>query len=218
MVYFFVPNCVYMAKTALAERMVLQHEESAPNLPVEALNDKKGSTGLNTGFDSARTQISEPVFEENGQNTDIVPANIEREEKNTKENKKIKENVIGVLEIPKIKAKYPIIANTTKETLKLSVAAYAGNINEVGNFVIAGHNYKNGFAFGKLDRIQIGDEIIVGGERYTVFDIFIVSADEIGEVISQATNNQRWVTLFTCTYTDNGKERLVVRAKNNCNP
>lgn len=218
MVYFFVPNCVYIVKTELAERMVLQYEESAPNLPVEALNNENGSTGLNAGFDSVRTQISEPVFEENGQNTEIIPANIEREEKNTKENKKINVNVIGVLEIPKIKAKYPIITETTKETLKISVTAYAGKINHVGNFVIAGHNYKNGFAFGKLDQIRIGDEIIVEGESYTVFDIFIVSADEIGKVVTQATDNQRWVTLFTCIYTDNGKKRLVVRAKCDHNP
>jgi sortase A len=218
MVYFFIPKSIYHKKTALTEYMVLQYEESAPNLPTEALNNKKGSIGLDTGFDCVRTQNSEPIFEENDQNTNITSVNTEVDKKDTKENKKINENVIGVLEIPKIKAKYPIIAETTKETLKISVTAYAGNIHGVGNFVIAGHNYKNGFAFGKLDRIQIGDEIIVGGERYTVFDIFIVSADEIGEVISQATNNQRWVTLFTCTYTDNGKERLVVRAKNNCNP
>ena len=134
MVYFFVPNCIYMAKTELAERMVLQHEESGPNLPVEALNDKKGSTGLNAGFDSVRTQNSEPVFEENDQNTNITSVNTEVDKKDTKENKKIKDNVIGVLKIPRIEAKYPIIANTTKETLKISVTAYAGNINGVGNF------------------------------------------------------------------------------------
>lgn len=118
---------------------------------------------------------------------------------------------IGVLEIPKLDIKYPILDETTEGALELSVTAYSGKINEIGNFVIAGHNYKNGFAFGRLKLVQKGDIVKVEGVKYRVFDIFVVDDTAVAKVIDNDTHGERWVTLFTCT--NNGKDRLVVRAK-----
>ena len=118
---------------------------------------------------------------------------------------------VGVLEIPKLDMKFPILSETTDKSLELSVTAYSGKINETGNFVIAGHNYKNGFAFGKLKYIQKGDIVKVEGTDYRVFDIFVVDETAVSEVIKNDTQGEQWVTLFTCT--NSGKDRLVVRAK-----
>ncbi|HYE10301.1 MAG TPA: sortase [Patescibacteria group bacterium] len=118
---------------------------------------------------------------------------------------------IGILEIPSLNIKYPILNKTTDGALKLSVTAYAGKINEINNFVIAGHNYKNDFAFGKLKYVQKGDVVKIEGVEYKVFDIFVVDETAVSLVIKNDTQGERWVTLFTCT--NSGKDRLVVRAK-----
>jgi|GEM_PF-4840102 len=118
---------------------------------------------------------------------------------------------IGILEIPSLNIKYPILNKTTDEALKLSITAYAGQINEINNFVIAGHNYKNGFAFGKLKHVQKGDIVSIEGVNYKVFEIFVVDETAISKVIRNDTQGERWVTLFTCT--NIGKDRLIVRAK-----
>ena len=69
-------------------------------------------------------------------------------------------NIIGKLEIPKIDLITYIIDQTTKETLNKSVTKLCGpDINKIGNFCITGHNYMNSKMFGKLKKLQIGDQI-----------------------------------------------------------
>ena len=54
----------------------------------------------------------------------------------------------GTIEIPKINLSYPILEKVTDKTLKLAVAIEWPQpdpvLNEIGNVVIAGHNYRNG--------------------------------------------------------------------------
>ena len=63
--------------------------------------------------------------------------------------------MIGYIEIPKINIKYPILEKETVPSLEQSVAVrYPDNpkLNEPGNVVIAGHNYRNGQFFSNLKK------------------------------------------------------------------
>ena len=124
----------------------------------------------------------------------------------------------GILEIPKINLKYPIITITNDKTMKLSVTKFYGpNLNEYGNYSIAGHNNKDGTLFGKTQRLTIGDKLLLTDLtgrtiEYIIYDRLIIDPNDI--TITQTTeDNAREVTLITCT---NGrKNRFVLKAKEN---
>lgn len=50
----------------------------------------------------------------------------------------------AVLSIPKLDIQYPVLSETSVELLKVSLNKYWGpNPNEIGNYCIVGHNYRN---------------------------------------------------------------------------
>lgn len=62
----------------------------------------------------------------------------------------------SVLTIEKLGIEYPVFSETSDELLKKSLNKLWGpSPNEVGNYVIIGHNYKSGKMFGKLKEISI---------------------------------------------------------------
>ncbi len=125
----------------------------------------------------------------------------------------------AVLNIPSLNISYPILKteqNHIDEVLKISLVKFwGGNPNEVGNYVIVGHNYKNKKMFGKLSEMNIGDQIeltdLTGKTlKYAVYDKYIVSPEDTS-CTTQKTNGNKEVTLITCT--NYGKQRLVLRTR-----
>jgi len=123
---------------------------------------------------------------------------------------------IGVINIPSINVNYPILSTYTDELLKIAPCRFHGpNPNEVGNLCIAGHNYKNSKFFSKVPNLQLGDKIEItdlSGRMltYTVYDKFIVNPDEL-ECTSQLTNENKEITLITCT--NDNKQRHIIKAR-----
>lgn len=130
--------------------------------------------------------------------------------------------VDGRIEIPKIKVDYPILSGETKseqETealLKMSPIKFHGpEINEVGNYCIVGHNYRNSKFFSKVPTLQNGDRIkitdmtgkVVEYSVYTKYNV--VPSDTT--CTDQRTNGKTEITLITCT--NDSKERVIVKAK-----
>ena len=64
--------------------------------------------------------------------------------------------VIGTIQIPSINLKYPILEKNTKKSLETSVVLmYTSNgVNEIGNTVIIGHNYRNGTMFSDVKKLE----------------------------------------------------------------
>ena len=124
-------------------------------------------------------------------------------------------NVVGTIEIPKISLKYPILERVTPKSIESSVAVMVGpGPNQVGNTVIAGHNYRNGSFFGKNKQLSLGDKIYItdsSGARieYNIYNIYETSPDD-GDYITRDTKGKREVSLTTCT--DNSKSRLIIWA------
>lgn len=129
---------------------------------------------------------------------------------------------IGILEIPSLDIKYPILSETNDKLLKISLTKYwGGNPHEIGNLCILGHNYKNDeIFFGKLLDIKNGAIIKLTDVNqktlsYKVYDTFIVDPDDTS-CTSQLTDGHIDITLITCYYesgNSHATKRFVVKAR-----
>ena len=122
----------------------------------------------------------------------------------------------GIIEIPQIGIKYPVIDHTNEETMKACITKFWGpQANEIGNYTVAGHNNKDGTMFGKTKYLQIGDKIKLTNLKnetveYEIFKIYSIDPDDVS-CVESVENNTREITLITCT---NGhKNRLVTKAR-----
>ena len=119
-------------------------------------------------------------------------------------------STIGILSIPKLGVRLPIISECTDELLKISACRISGLANEKPNrLVISGHNIKSHFK--GLDTLSVGDEIAfttVSGVTYYYGATEFVDLHKTQGADVLATDG--WdITLITCK-TDN-TYRTVVR-------
>ena len=124
--------------------------------------------------------------------------------------------VKGIIEIPKTGIKYPILSQVTKRSLELAVAIlYGPGLNEVGNTVILGHNYRNKLFFSDNNKLTTGDKILITDETgttitYEIYRKFETDPDD-SEYMTRDTENKREISLSTCT--DDSKGRIVILAR-----
>ena len=160
--------------------------------------------------------MPEQIVEENVSQNEAL----EEEDRNTITTGKVADtkgeeySVVGVVNIPKINCKYPIIAETTDQLMKISVCKFWGaNPNEVGNLCIIGHNYKNSKFFSKVPTMVVGDIVEItdlsgNTVKYQAYDIYTVDPTDT-RCTSQLTQGKREVTLITCT--NDTKQRVIVK-------
>lgn len=134
-----------------------------------------------------------------------------------KENEEEFQNeVLGVIEIPKINIKYPVFSRLTDELLKISPCKFYGKSpKENGNLCIAGHNYDNSKFFSNLFLLDINDKIYIYDNLdnkyvYTVFKIYEVNNSDLSPIFDYKRFSKE-LTLITCNNTN--QNRLVVKAK-----
>ena len=124
-------------------------------------------------------------------------------------------DVCAKLEIPSIKLETYVLKNYSVQALNISVTKFWGaNPNQIGNFCIAGHNFKNSNMFSNLKKLEIGEKIYVtdndiGEVEYTIYNIEKVIPENV-ECLDQDTKN-REITLITCT--SDSSLRIIVQAK-----
>ena len=124
--------------------------------------------------------------------------------------------------IPALGIQYPIFlgvtgsAEETEALLKYSPCKFHGcNPNEVGNYCIVGHNYRNTKFFSKVPTLKNGDIIEVtdmSGRviNYEIYDKYTVLPEDTS-CTTQLTGGKKEVTLITCT--DDSRQRVVVKAR-----
>ena len=129
---------------------------------------------------------------------------------------------IATVSIPKLNLQYPVLdgetdsAEETEALLKISPTKFWGpEPNEVGNFCIVGHNYRNTKFFSKVPTLVSGDIITLtdlSGRtiQYKVYNKYEVAPTDVS-CTTQLTNGRKEVTLITCT--DDSKHRVVVKAR-----
>lgn len=124
--------------------------------------------------------------------------------------------IVGIIEIPKIGIKYPILSETNKESMKISITKFWGNqINSIGNVTLAGHNNRDGTMFGKTKKLQEGDIINLTGVdkktvSYKIFKTYIIEPNDVS-CVKSVEPGTREITLITCT--NGNKNRLVTKAR-----
>ena len=125
-------------------------------------------------------------------------------------------DVLARLEIPAIDLKTYILKTYSTSALNVSVTKFWGaNPNQIGNFCVAGHNFKNNNMFRNLKKLEIGNILTisdnnVGKINYKVYKIYTVLPDDI-TCLSQETNGNKEVTLITCT--SDSSKRIIVKAR-----
>lgn len=125
-------------------------------------------------------------------------------------------NMIGAIHIPKTNIRYPIVDQVTTKSMNVAVAyLYGPGLNEIGNTVIVGHNYRNNSFFSNNKKLVEGDRIYITdstGEdfEYKVYNKYETSDTDF-EYATRDTNGKREISLSTCT--QNSKIRLIIWAK-----
>lgn len=124
--------------------------------------------------------------------------------------------VLGTMEIPATNFKYPVLEKVTKKSIETAVAfLYGVGLNEPGNSVIIGHNYRNNLFFSNNKKLSIGDKIYItdnDGERltYTIYNKFETTPEDTS-FYQRDTGGVPEVTLSTCT--DDSSARLIICAR-----
>ena len=124
--------------------------------------------------------------------------------------------VVGRMEIPDIDLDLPVLERATRNSLEQSIGVLMGpGLNQVGNTIIVGHNYRNGTFFSRNEELENGDEIYItdtSGTRieYTIYNIYTTSSEDL-DYITRDTAGKREISLSTCT--DDSRYRLVIWAR-----
>jgi len=129
---------------------------------------------------------------------------------------------VAEVNIPSIDCHYAVLCTIdneytwTNELLKISPCYFWGaEPNQVGNFCIAGHNYRNTKFFSKVPTLENGDIIEITDltnttVQYYVYDKTTVYDDQT-ECTSQETDGKTEITLITCT--NDSSMRVIVKAR-----
>ena len=124
--------------------------------------------------------------------------------------------MLGTMEIPATKFKYPVLEKVTKKSIETAVAfQWGAGLNQPGNSVILGHNYRNGMFFSNNKKLKNGDKIYITdstGKRlpYTIYDKFEAAENE-SDYITRDTQGAIEISLTTCT--DDSKARTIILAR-----
>lgn len=131
--------------------------------------------------------------------------------------------IIGTIEIPKIKLKSAILERTTSRTLQIAISLMytTSALNKPGNTVLYGHNYRNSLFFSRLDELTKGDIVkVLDAEgtkiTYEVYDMRTVSSTDTSFYARTAedTGGLCELTLSTCTDdADKTDKRYIVFCK-----
>ena len=126
---------------------------------------------------------------------------------------------VAKINIPKINCSYSVLNKCSVELLKISPCYFHGaEPNEVGNFCIAGHNYRNEKFFSKVPKLENGDlieitDLTVRTLQYYVYEKFSVDPNDESstDCTTQLTDGNTEITLITCN--NDGSKRIIVKAR-----
>ncbi len=124
--------------------------------------------------------------------------------------------VLGTMEIPTINFRYPVLEKVTKKSIETAVAfLYGTELNQPGNSVIIGHNYRNGLFFSNNKKLNVGDKIYITDNEgkkltYTIYNKFETTPEDTS-FYQRDTGGKPEITLSTCT--DDSSARLIIFAK-----
>ncbi len=170
---------------------------------VVILNDEDAASLIDTSNLSSSSKYS---------STKVTPKNVMKTDSGEEY------YAIATINIPKLEwdEPYPILDHWSNDLLKISPCKFHGaDPNEVGNFCIVGHNYRNSLFFSKVPTLENGDSIEITDNygrkiNYIVYDKHVVNEDNTKDT-SQVTHGKKEITIITCT--NDSKNRVIVKAR-----
>ena len=125
-------------------------------------------------------------------------------------------DVVGAIEIPKTNVDLPILKQMGTRAMNTAVVMqYGPGPNQVGNTVIAGHNYRNGQFFSNNYKLENGDTIYITDNsrtrlRYEVYNKYETTPED-ADYMQRDTGGKPEISLTTCT--DDSKARIIIWAR-----
>lgn len=124
--------------------------------------------------------------------------------------------VAGTISIPVINVNYPILEEKSTGALQSGIVLLyptSESLNQPGNVVLIGHNYRNGLFFSNLKKLSNGDKIHVvdyTGKRltYEVYNKFETLESDTS-FYARDTNGKAELTLSTCTDASNDQRTII---------
>lgn len=173
-------------------------------------------------FDKAIKRETVSKDEEDNENKDVNnildELNKDVENQPTKPEKVYMEGyeVKGRIQIPKTGIDYPVLETVTKKSLEIAVGiAYGPGLNEVGNTIIYGHNYRrSGVFFSDNKKLANGDKVLITDQMgqtitYSIYNIYQTTPSD-ASFFTRDTEGRREISLQTCT--DDSKGRIIIWA------
>ena len=200
--WLYHPVRIIGALITLLEKLFLRDKKN------EVLNDTNTQNNNGQALDDQNVAINDKSTDEGGTSTG-------KTRKVTYYNNYV---MLGYIEIPVIRIKYPILEQETVASLEKAVAVRYPNspqLNTVGNVVIVGHNYRNGMFFSNLKNVSVGDKIKItdtNGQTqvYTIYEKYETTPEDSTYITRDVGENIE-ITLVTCT--DDSNARIIVKAK-----
>lgn len=114
---------------------------------------------------------------------------------------------IGILEIPALGLKLPVISHWSYPALQMAPCRYGGSAY-TGDLIIAAHNYAT--HFGDLKKLRLGDLLTFTDVEGNVFSYQVLELETLQPTAVEEMTSGDWnLTLFTCTI--GGQSRVTVR-------
>lgn len=166
--------------------------------------------------DSQKLMVNfmEKMEEEDEEEMDVEEAEDETETSLSQEDADTlsREEVIGIIEIPSIDIKYPILEGTGDDVLNIGIGhiTETAGVGEKGNCVLCGHNgSRRGTFFTALNTVKLGDKVELIDKKGESHEYEIVSTKivEPRDNSIKNTDGTERLTLFTCA--EHGTRRFV---------
>jgi sortase A len=207
---FFYPAAKDYYTSYNQENMIEEWEGSNQENTVaaESLKELEEVFSIETQAESSESDIP-PV--ENQETGDVTASE-------TKIKQQSRAGMVGVIEIDKIGVKLPILNGASDANLDKGAGLLEGTPapGMPGNSAIAAHrNRAYGSMFNRLDEVGVGDTVTVKDKnstyQYEVYETLVVEPHETS--VLNGSQDEKVLTLITCTPIDTATHRLIVKAK-----
>ncbi len=124
----------------------------------------------------------------------------------------------GTIKIPETGLECPVLENAGKKAIEVAVGIQyptGADLNQKGNVIIAGHNYRNNMFFSNNKKLEIGDKIYITdltGQTlsYTIYNKYETTPEDTSYMTRDIGDNIE-ISLTTCT--DDNSKRLIIWAR-----
>ena len=114
---------------------------------------------------------------------------------------------IGIIHIPSLDLKLPVLSEWNYDNLKLAPCRYKGTVSD-NSLIIAAHNYSS--HFGKIKDLNQGNEIYFIDTNGTVHSYTVSETEIINGNDADSMESGDWdLSLFTCNF--DGSDRVTIR-------